>query len=250
MSEFSSRIRQVSERLPIPEPTRSRILLEIATDMEDLFQHYRSQGTAAEEARLAVEEHFDLSEEALQELVRVHTSPLQRSLEGLSVQIRTPWERGVLALVAVIVILGLVPHLLQAPLYRAASPLAFGLLGVLAWAVGTALWRGVALFRPGSQGGRAPVSRRGIKSLPLLALLLLGLGFAGVWVELYRAALVIRGSPDMALPQLVYWLYLASATLVVAISGALLTGLLWYFLETRAAHLEQRAASTLLAEGE
>jgi hypothetical protein len=80
----------------------------------------------------------------------------------------------------------------------------------------------------------------------MMSLLLLFLGFSGIWVELYRSALAIRVEPALALRHLVGWLHLASATMVVALSGALLLGLLWFFLETRATHLDELAAARIL----
>ena len=249
MSNFSTQIRRFSSRLPLSEPTRSRVLLEMAADMEDLLHHYLDQGVEKEEAIRAVEEHFDLSDEALRELVRVHTTPLQRSLQGLSVQIRSRWERSTLALVAAFVMLGLIRHLLHIPLYEAASPLAFLLLALLVLGAGMGAWKGIHLFGPATRhtGGR-PAPRRGIGTLPFLALLLLGMGFGGIWVELYRTALVVRADTAYALKYLVEWLHLASATMVVALSGALLVGLFWFFLETRASQLDQRAASSMMED--
>ena len=250
MSDFSSQIRQFSARLPIPEPARSRVLLEMATDMEDLLEHYLAKGMERKAALRNVEEHFDLSDEALKELVQVHTSPLQRSLEGLSGQIRSRWERGVLALVALFVILGLARQLVHPPLYHTAGPLALLLLAILALGGGIGVWRAVSLFGPSSRNGGRPASRKGLQSLPFLSLLLLGLGFAGIWVELYRSALVIRRTPGMALRFLVEWLHMASATLVVALSGSLLVALLWFFLEARASQLDERAAASLMGSFE
>ena len=248
MNDFSLQIRQFSSRLPLPEPTRSRVLLEMAADMEDLFQHYLDQGLEKDQALQAVEEHFDLSDEALRELIQVHTSPLQRSLDGLSGQIRSPWERGALALVALVVMLGLVRHLFHLPLYQAASPLAFILLAILALSTGLGIRRGMVLFGPGSRKTGTSSHRRGSGSLPLLALLLLGTGFGGVWVELYRTALEVRADTEYALKYLVEWLHMTCATLVVALSGALLVGLLWFFLETRASQLDERAASSMMED--
>ena len=245
MSHFAIPLRTLAERLPIPEPARSRILLEMATDMEDLLQHYLERGRDRSEAIRAVEEQFHLSDEALKELVQVHTSPLQLSLEGFSSQLRSPWERGLLVLVGLFVAPGLLLHLLQPAILRDASPLVFALLLVLVIALGMGGSRAVGLFRPGAETP-GPIPRGGIRALPGLALLLLGLGFSGVWVELYRSVLAIRAGPGAAIGHLVRWLHMASATLVVALSGALLTGLLWFFLEARAASLEERAAASMM----
>jgi hypothetical protein len=217
----------------------------MATDMEDLYQYHLENGAGRSEAARAVEEQFDLSEEALKELIHVHSSPLQRSLDGLSGQARRPWERGVLALLALVVAPGLALHLLQPSILRTASPLVFVLLALLVLAFGIGLRRAFSLFRPGFVP-RGALPRQGIRSLPGLALLLLGLGFSGVWVELYRTFLIIREGPQSALPYLVHWLHMASATLVVALSGALLTGLLWFLLEARSAQLEERATARLM----
>jgi len=245
MKDFSSQLRHVAARLPVPEPARSRILLEMATDMEDLFHHFVEGGMEEGPALEAVNEQFDLSDEALRELAQIHTSPITCSLEGLSGQARSTWERVILGVVALFVIPGLLGGLFLHPtLFRDASPLAYGLAGILAFGLGLGAWKAVALFRPGLPPGA--ISRRGLRALPGLSLLLLLLGFSGIWVELYRSALSIRGAPVLALRDLVEWLHLASATMVVALSGALLTALLWFFLENRAAYLEEKAARALL----
>jgi hypothetical protein len=245
MSQFSSHLRHVASRLPIPEPARSRVLLEIATDMEDLFRHLVAGGMEEEEAVTAVAEQFELSDDALQELSLIHSSPVSRSLESLSGQARSTWERVILGLMALFLIPGAAGGLfLQPTLYGDASPLAFLLMAILALGLGLGLWKAIALFRPVPDG--APVPRQGLRTLPGLSLLLLSLGFAGVWVELYRSALAIRRAPELALRYLVEWLHLACATMVLALSGALLTALIWFFLENRAAHLEERSAAAIL----
>lgn len=248
MTDFSAPLRRLADRLPIPEPARSRVLLEMATDMDDLLQYRLDRGDDRGQAIKAVEEQFDLSDEALKELIQIHNAPLQRSLEGLTSQARSAWERWVLVLVGLFVAPGLVFRLGQPSLLRAASPLVSVLLLIFAAALGISVWQGISLFKPES-GRRGPIPRNGLRALPGIALLLLGLGFSGSWVELYRSVLAIRDAPEMAMVHLVGWLHLASATLAVALSGALLTGLLWFFLETRAAHLEEQSAATMMEAG-
>ena len=244
MNHFSSHLRGIATRLSIPEPSRSRVLLEISTDMEDLFQHLLATGMAAEEAAGQVTEQFDLSDEALRELTQVHNTPIGRSLDGLSGQARSTWERVILGLVALFVAPSLGGFLFQPALLRDASPLVIALLGITLLSLIMGLAKAVAFFRPGPV--RAPVPRRGVRALPALSLLLLLLGFAGIWIELYRSALSIREEPGNALRSLVEWLQMASATMVVSLSGALLIALFWFFLENRASHLEEKAASGIL----
>ena len=218
MNDFSSHLRHLATRLPVPEPARSRILLEIATDMEDLFHHLLEGGMEEGEAVESVNEQFDLSDEALRELARIHTSPISCSLEGLSGQARSTWERAILGLVALFVIPGLLAGLFFQPmLFRDASPLVYGLAGILALGLGLGAWKGFVLFRPGRP--RGPIPRRGLRALPGLSLLLLLLGVSGIWVELYRSALSIRSAPPLALRDLVEWLHLASAPTTATVTS-------------------------------
>jgi hypothetical protein len=248
MNEFSGHLKDIAARLPIPEPARSRVLLEIATDMEDLLNHHLAAGMDRTDAVSAVEEQFDLSEEALRDLVEVHSSSCKGPLERISQQAQSSWERGVLVVVAAFVAVGLVTQMVQPALFRAAGILTYVVLPVIGLALGVGIWKGVALFQ-GGRRVRMPVPRGGIRSLVALALLMVGMGLAGVWIQLYRAGLQIRELPRMALVHLVDWLYASSATLVVALSGAVLTGLLWFSLEARATALEAQAAQTLINPG-
>jgi biopolymer transport protein ExbB/TolQ len=50
MRRFTEILRGAAERLDLPQPTKSNVLLELAADLEDLFLHYRSQGQDEEEA--------------------------------------------------------------------------------------------------------------------------------------------------------------------------------------------------------
>ena len=106
MTRFSKVLSDADARLAVQEPARSRILLEIAADMEDLHGEYLTRGLSDEAAQAAVVDHFDLSEEVLRELVRVHDVPLERSLEKISGQIRGTWSRVLMVLLALFVTVG------------------------------------------------------------------------------------------------------------------------------------------------
>jgi hypothetical protein len=244
MSRFTQTLLDVDERLAVPEPARSRILLEISADMEGLFQEYLARGYSEAEAEEAVLEHFDLSEEALRELVRVHDTPLQRSLEHLSGQVRSPWSRLLLLVLALFVVLGLGVLLLQGQLYRDASSLVWILMPLLGWG----LWMAGRNFRQLYLAGR--VRDPAVRSCPGrilgLAVLMVVLAVCGLWLELYLGALRVRSAPGEALVHLVGWLHMASATLVIALSGALILGFFWFLMESRFRVRELSAAAELL----
>ena len=73
MSRFNLFLHRTGERLALPKATRSLILVEIASDLEELFDHYVQEGLSEDEAAARAEEKVDMSDEALAELVRIHS---------------------------------------------------------------------------------------------------------------------------------------------------------------------------------
>ena len=72
MSRFAEVLTRISAGLDLPQATRSRILLEMAGDLEDLYQHHRSQGLDEAQATRRAEEAFVASDEALKHLAHIH----------------------------------------------------------------------------------------------------------------------------------------------------------------------------------
>ncbi len=243
-SRFNQALLAADARLSVPEPARSRILLEIAADMEDLFQEYLGRGASEAEAETAVLDHFDLSDEALGELVRIHDTPFQRSLERVSGNVRGPWSQLLMALLALFVIVGSGNLLFRMRLYGEASGLVWFVVPILILGLGLAARRIRSLYRAGPTW--SPSLGHGLSRLLGMAAVILGIAAVGLWVELYLSALRIRAAPAETLIHLVGWLYMASATLVITLSSALVLGFLWFFLQARVRQQELAAASSLL----
>ena len=106
MSEFGSVLRSLSDRLDLPQPARSRVLIEVAADLADLEAVYAERGSTPEQAREQALERLDLSDEAIRELVRVHGSPLRRGLDRLGERGRRRWERLALAALLLFLLAG------------------------------------------------------------------------------------------------------------------------------------------------
>ena len=98
MSRFNIFLHRTGERLALPKATRSLILVEIAADLEDLFNHYVQEGLSEDEAAARAEEKVDMSDEALVELVRIHSDA--RGWTDRIVRRAQPfWERIAMALI-------------------------------------------------------------------------------------------------------------------------------------------------------
>ena len=103
MSRFNQFLHHTGERLTLPKATRSLILVEIASDLEDLFQHYIRQGSSEEEAAARAEEKVNMSDEALAELVRIHSERRGWS-DRISRRAQTLWERIALSLIVLFIL--------------------------------------------------------------------------------------------------------------------------------------------------
>jgi hypothetical protein len=244
MNGFTDVLAETGSRLTVPEPARSRILLELAADMEDLFETYVGRGQSEAQAREAVLEHFDLSDESLRELVRVHATPLRGMLNGLSTQAGSVWERVVLGVVVVGVALLLGRSLFQGGLFASASVVIWGVLAAGVVAVALAGIHGRRILGLAASDVRKP--SRGVDLILGLAVLEAFLGFAGVWVELYRTALRLAETPPQALVLLVEWLEMAAATLTLTLLLAIGTALLWFLVAGRAARVDRQSAAALV----
>jgi hypothetical protein len=98
MSRFNVFLHRTGERLALPKATRSLILVEIASDLEDLFQHYLQEGLSEEEAAAKAEEKVDMTDEALTELVRIH-SEARGWTDRIVRRVQPFWERIAMALI-------------------------------------------------------------------------------------------------------------------------------------------------------
>lgn len=244
MSRFADVLADANARLSVPEPARARILLEISADMEDLQQEYLGRGFSDKEAEAAVLEHFEMSEEVLRELVRVHDTPIQRSLQSISGQVGSPWARLLMVFLAILVTVASGTLLFRPQLYRDASSSIWVIMPLLV--VGFVIASGH--IRSLASGGdlRTPLSQSGLGRLLGLSALMVAVASVGLWIELYLSTLRIRNNPGETLVHLVGWLHMASATMVIALSGALVLGFLWFFLEARLRHRELAAVANLL----
>ncbi len=240
-------MRRISSELSLPEPTRSRILLEMASDLEALYEHYRARGVEEEEALRRTEEKLLASPEALQHLVAVHTTGYQRWLSYAAGRLRSGFELllfalGVLPMLAIAGLAVIAPD-------RGISPpfLLWPLLGIGTAIAAITLWKAYQLLV--RRARRAADLHRGLFTLLFLGVIspvLAGLAFL---VSLYRMAIgfgwgdMSESAMLLAAERMVQDATLLSAGLLLGIGA----GLVWFVLARRIAAIEQAESAALLA---
>lgn len=243
MSSWTEILLPLSARLPLPQPARSRVLLEVAADLEDVFQHYRAAGLSDEEARRKAVDTFELSDTALTELVQVHISPIRKLLDRLSVRSLSLWERVLLALVA-LTTLFVSGRLLVAQGIAADAGLFLwppALCGVAGVVLGAALFSELYV----KQEHDARRARRRLDGIAYLAFAQVVLGFIGAWARLFVAARRMPEEMERAGVFLFDAILGGAALISVGLLGALIVALIWFALARRVAAIEDADAVLL-----
>ncbi len=243
MNRFQTTLQRVNDQLRLPRATRSRIVLEMAADLEDLFEHYRAEGLDDAEAERRAEEALAVSDDAIERLLAVHRPGLDRLTERLAVHVSGGWERALLAVL--LAFAGLVAgriFVAGGDFLARASVFVWPVLALAAAAalVGLAKLRRL-LFRRGLDARRL---RSGLDTLLLLAAGILAVGVDGFLIELFLGLRrFAAGLPDAALGQ---WLIGVSSMMIVTMLTAILAALAWFVLARWIVRIENREAGELL----
>lgn len=241
--EFDQQLRSFAAELELPEPRRSRFLLELRADLEDLARTLVAEGLGREEAHRRALEALLPSADAVAELEGLHRPLYRRLLDRFSEPARGRVERGLLVALSVLAVAVGMVGLSRFDLL--ADPSVF-LWPILALAAAIAVTGGAKLFQLYvARGGGPERLRRGLSWLPALALVALVVGFGGAAVDLYLVAGRIAVDVSAQGRELLDWLRRDMALLASALLIASGAGLLWLVAAIRIARIETLEAEAL-----
>ena len=236
MSRFNQILHHTGERLALPKATRSLILVEIASDLEDLYEHYVNQGLSEEEAAARAEEKVNMTDEALVELVRIHSERHGWS-DRIARRVQPLWERLAMS---VIVLLFLVLAIAGNDLSLFRETTGF------VWPIGAIMIVLVVFFLfQFTRFSDRPNPRRLRESL--VTPLVLGaasvlIGFLGTGIEMYRTLMEMAAKPETAGPLFSRAVIASASTLTIGLLVALCAGVCWFILAGRVTRAEDDAA--------
>jgi hypothetical protein len=230
MDRFGRVLRRAERRLEAPEPERSRILLELAGDLEDLYRAYRERGLEEEEAVRRAERWLAPSSTALASLRDVHLPAFDRLLDRLGGTTRGRVELVLVALASLLAVGGGVIGVLRSGALSASSPGLWTVAGLGVAGLGVGLSQGYALFVRGDRLG--PGWRRRLRRVLAAAAATALAGLLAGAVRLSVAAVPFEGG---GIPSAL-WSEVATAAGVAALGlgASLLLTLLWLVLRARA----------------
>ena len=248
MPRFDEALRSAAAALDLPQPDRTRILEEIAADLEDLKAELVRRGFAEPEAELRAVELLAPSDVAVRALVDVH-EPRYRWLERrFSPSILRRSERAAVMLVTVAALAAVVVPLARGGLPRDPSPFLVPIFALLAGVLALAGQKAIQLYFQGDhEPGRL---RSGLSGILVGSCLGVGCALSGFVFELYglmrgvEAATPERIGPLLA-RRVVDMSVLVGAGLVTVLVG----GLCWFILLNKIEAVERAHRHEALLTG-
>jgi hypothetical protein len=257
MKLFIPVLKRLNERLDIPQPAKSRILLEIGSDLQELYAYHRAHGLSDDQAYRAARETLDLSEAALKELERLHLSGIRLWMDRLSRQMLSRWERILLILIMAIIVLSGGFMTCTYPFLKDASIFTGPVYILLVAAVGVALAKVYQLYIRQDHNLKRLDSKMSL--LLMLSGAILFFGILGYYLEflLSRSSSFVYGPlyfiltlrsdmPDEAMPMLTGWILRSTSMMVISMFSSISVAVTWFLLYLKITYIEQAEMSVLL----
>lgn len=231
MERFSRALREVDRELEVREPERSRILLELAVDLEEMFREYRSRGVPEEEALRRAEAWLVPDAASAAALRRLHSPLAGRLLSSLSEVARSRVESAALVLLSAAAVAGGLWMAASAPGLWPPGPAAVAVLALAGAGAAVAGRHALDLFLGGA-GDRGMSGR-----LPGLLALSGGAavtGLLGGAVHLHRTLGSPPAGAGAASGPLFEGIGAAAGTATLGLAVGLALALAWFWLVARA----------------
>ena len=254
MKRFTNLLTEINTKLELPQPQKSRIICEIADDIEETFKAYTKRGLSEQEAENKTRDKFALSETAIIELTQIHLTPYRRWLNKLSQRAQSKWERFLLFIIFALILSSLAEVVYSTPFFQNASYFIYPILTVLLFATILFTVKFYQLYI--KKDHHIKNLRNGLDWILYFCGAILFFGIFGYFGELYVSSQSVNylgpffflsflsDSPSLHLS--VEWLVRNSSMMMTCLGSAMITSLYWFILINKAGKIEQDEASILL----
>lgn len=244
MNPFAPTLKTIYDSLDLPQPEKSRILLEISGDMEDCYHNLLDSGLGEKAALQQTEERFRLDARTLQALIQIHMPPIKRLMDRFSRQAQSRWEKTLLLLLLCIILAFSGPDLISMQMIRDAGKyawpvLSFALVGMF-----------VFLYKLYHLNLKQSYEIRRVRDGMIFLLFLGGAGvMTGIVGTCTETVCFLRDAmiySDHILKLLVHLLMRNSALMTMGILNAIFMGIGWFILMRKIEDIEQSEVRILL----
>jgi len=243
VSRGPSELRDLAERLDLPQPVRARVILELVSDLADLESELTASGLSPEEARSRAVRMLVPSPEALRDLREVHRPLYARLVDRFSDPARHRLERAVLAVASVALFALGLSRLLGAGMLDLRAPLTLPVLATALAAAAASVWKLFALYVKKQHDVEALES--GLSLLPAAAAAASAFAVAGFALDLYGVAGRLEADLSGQASVLLNWLQRDMGLLSAGLLTTLASLGMWLFLSAGVARVRQAEAAVL-----
>jgi hypothetical protein len=229
---FLPTLRSLDQELQVPIRERLRILRELESDLEELYGLLVAQGVAPDDARRRAVEALVPAGQSLAELSWLHAPLYWRMTRNITDSRLKVYERTVLVLATLSVVLVETLMLLRLDLLSDASPFMWPVLVLSGILTATLTMKTFTLWIKGDH--QEP--DRGLGATLVMSGIVVATGFIGAFVDFVRLASVLESSADQTTGLFMAWLIRACALLSVSMVVALAGGVGWFFLSQWRSH--------------
>lgn len=254
MTRFQNLLTEINAKLELPQPLKSRIIWEIADDIEETFKAYIKRGLSEEDAETKTKDKFTLSETAIIELTQIHLTPYRRWLDKFSRGAQSKWEKFLLIIIFTLILSSLAKVVYSTPFFVNASYFIYPILTALLFATILFIVKFYQLYI--KKDHHIKKLRNGLDWILYSCGMILFLGVFGYFGELYVSSQSVNYlgpffflsflSNSTSLHLSVEWLVRNSSMMMTCLGSLMITLLYWFMLINKAGKIEQAEASILL----
>ena len=258
MKQFVPLLKKINEKLDLPQPIKSKIILEMAADLENLYEAYLEKGYSEEDTFQKVCEKYDDSDKALAELAKIHESGYRKILAKVSEQAQTRWERIVLVMVMLFLAVMSFKVVITTRFLSQASNFIWPILGIFLVVLILSLHKFYTIYI--KKDHRIRKLRTGLPTIMFLGSSGLLIGIGGYFYELYSAGsnMMYSGLPGVLITIIekndnlfffsVERILKCSSMAMVCVFVTIFIALIWFFLMNKIINIEMAEAVCLLED--
>ncbi len=260
MNPFKPLLIKINTKLELPQPIKSRIILEIAADLEDAYQSFLHKGMTEQEAAEMAKQKFDLDNHSLHELIRVHQSSFRRWFDHLPTAAQTWWERLILVCLLLFVLISGGITIMNVPLIEEAGPFVWIIFILLIIATVVFLIKIYQIYI--KKDHHLTNVKKGLPFLLFISGMTLISCMWGYYWQLYTfreyghiletKMIYLLHTTDESFPQvftdLINWTIASSSFIMIGMLAAIVIGFMWYYLMIKVSKIEEAEAAILLGQ--
>jgi hypothetical protein len=260
MEKFRSVLREINNKLDLPQPTKSRIILEIAADLIDAFDIFKKQGFDDKEALLKAKNTFKLDKKNLDDLILIHQTPFRKWFDKLSERGQNMLERIIFSIIMIIVIVSGFYTALESNFVLEAGSFIWVIFAIFLLASTLFIIKVYQIYI--KKDHTLQKIKRGVSSLLGLSGTALLICIGSYFWELYAFGqyahiletkmIYLLHTKDPVFPQMfrdmIDWMISSSAFIMISIVFSVLIAFMWFIIMNKISKIEAAEAEMLLAE--